>query len=137
MSLYRPFQAWQSRSRALKEVGALEPAPVRAGFDAILRTYQRIGVAWLWHLYRHELGGILADEMGLGKTLQALALIECIRNQDTCEQPALVVCPASLVENWVREAARFTPNLKVVKHHGPKRAKEPVILEEADLIVTS
>jgi SNF2 family DNA or RNA helicase len=75
--------------------------------------------------------------MGLGKTLQALALIECIRNQDTCEQPALVVCPASLVENWVREAARFTPNLKVLKHHGPKRAKEPVILEEADLIVTS
>ena len=142
---WQPPQAWQSRSRALKEVGALEPAPVRAGFDAILRTYQRIGVAWLWHLYRHQLGGILADEMGLGKTLQALALIECIRNQDTTptgavqanELPALVVCPASLVENWVREAARFTPNLRVIKHHGPKRAKEPVSLEEADLIVTS
>lgn len=142
---WQPPQAWQSRSRALKEIGALEPAPVRAGFDAILRTYQRIGVAWLWHLYRHKLGGILADEMGLGKTLQALALIECIRNEgihststgQACMQPALVVCPASLVENWVREAARFTPNLKAVKHHGPKRAKEPVVLEEADVIVTS
>lgn len=152
---WQPPQAWQSRSRALKEVGALEPAPVRPGYDAILRTYQRIGVAWLWHLYRHQLGGILADEMGLGKTLQALALIECIRNQDTPisvsshshersgrqsgpeKKPALVVCPASLVENWLREANRFTPNLKAVKHHGSKRAKEPVVLEEFDLVITS
>lgn len=134
---WQPPQAWQSRSRALKEVGALEPAPVRPGFDAILRTYQRIGVAWLWHLYRHQLGGILADEMGLGKTLQALALIECIRNQDTTKKPALVVCPASLVENWLRETNRFTPSLKAVKHHGTKRAKEPVVLEEFDLVITS
>lgn len=134
---WQPPQAWQSRSRALKQVGALESAPIRPGFDAILRTYQRIGVAWLWHLYRHDLGGILADEMGLGKTLQALALIECIRKADTEQRPALVVCPASLVENWLREAARFVPNLKVVKHHGAKRAKESVILEDFDLVVTS
>ena len=134
---WQPPQAWQSRSRALKQVGALEPAPVRAGFDAILRTYQRIGVAWLWHLYRNDLGGILADEMGLGKTLQALALIECIKDTKTPGQPALVVCPASLVENWLREAARFTPGLKSLKHHGPKRAKEPVALEDVDLVITS
>ena len=141
---WQPPQAWQSRSRALKEVGALEPAPVRPGFDSILRTYQRIGTAWLWHLYRHKLGGILADEMGLGKTLQALALIECIRNQDghltVVEQercPALVVCPASLVENWQRESTRFTPNLKTLKHHGSKRAKELSVLEEYDIVITS
>ncbi|MFP4157308.1 MAG: SNF2-related protein [Opitutales bacterium] len=133
---WQPPQAWQSRSRALKQVAALQPAPVRPGFDAILRSYQRIGVAWLWHLYRHELGGILADEMGLGKTLQALALVECIRSAES-SQPALVVCPASLVENWLREAARFTPGLKAIKHHGPRRAKEPVPLEDADLVITS
>ena len=142
---WQPPQAWQSRSLALKQVGALEPAPVRSAFDSILRTYQRIGVAWLWHLYRNDLGGILADEMGLGKTLQALALIECIRGKNTNAdssrqahlQPALVVCPASLVENWMREAARFTPELKVVNHHGPKRAKKPAALEEVDVVVTS
>ncbi len=142
---WQPPQAWQSRSRALKQVGALEPAPIRPAFDTILRSYQRIGVAWLWHLYRHDLGGILADEMGLGKTLQALALIECIRpsagsgeaNQNTEKKPALVVCPASLVENWQRETSRFTPGLKAIKHHGPKRAKEPVALEDADLVITS
>ena len=141
---WQPPQAWQSRSRALKEVGALEPAPVRPGFDSILRTYQRIGTAWLWHLYRHKLGGILADEMGLGKTLQALALIECIRNQDSHltgtgreQYPGLVVCPASLVENWQRESARFTPKLKTLKHHGSKRAKELSVLEEYDTVITS
>ncbi len=134
---WQPPQAWQSRSRALKQVGSLEPAPVRPGFDAILRTYQRIGVAWLWHLYRNELGGILADEMGLGKTLQALALIECIRSSNAEAMPSLVVCPASLVENWAREAARFVPGLSVVRHHGPGRAKEPVALEHQDIIITS
>jgi SNF2 family DNA or RNA helicase len=134
---WQPPQAWQSRSRALKQVGALEAAPVRAGFDAVLRSYQRIGVAWLWHLYRNQLGGILADEMGLGKTLQALALIECVRQQAAEPQPALVVCPASLVENWAREASRFTPGLTVVKHHGPRRAKEPAELERQAIIVTS
>ena len=134
---WQPPQAWQSRSRALKQVGALEAAPIRADFDALLRTYQRIGVAWLWHLYRHELGGILADEMGLGKTLQALALIECVGITDANAGPALVVCPASLVENWIREAGRFVPGLKVRRHHGTKRAKEPFALENANIVVTS
>jgi superfamily II DNA or RNA helicase len=134
---WQPPQAWQARSGALKQIAALEPAPVRPAFDAILRTYQRIGVAWLWHLYRHDLGGILADEMGLGKTLQALALIECIRSTQVEALPALVVCPASLVENWMREAGRFVPGLTLAKHHGSKRAKEPVLLEEVDIVITS
>jgi len=134
---WQPPQAWQSRSRALKQVGALEAAPIRPAYYTILRTYQRIGVAWLWHLYRHDLGGILADEMGLGKTLQALGLIECIRTTYTETMPALVVCPASLVENWIREAGRFVPGLTVAKHHGSKRAKESVVLEEVDIVITS
>jgi SNF2 family DNA or RNA helicase len=134
---WQPPQAWQSRSQALKQIAALDPAPIRSELDSVLRTYQRIGAAWLWHLYRHQLGGILADEMGLGKTLQALALIECIHSSDDSNSPSLVVCPASLVENWVRECARFTPQLEVLKHHGLKRAKESVVLEDADLVITS
>ena len=85
-------------------MAALQAAPIRAELDRVLRAYQCIGVAWLWHLYRNQLGGILADEMGLGKTIQALALIEVIQTtaQDV-HQPVLVVCPASLIENWARE----------------------------------
>ena len=134
---WEPPQAWQSRSRALRDIGALDPPPVPPHFDSLLRPYQRVGVAWLWHLYRHQLGGILADEMGLGKTLQALALVSCITKTNTDLEPALVVCPASLVENWCREAARFVPDLRVLKHHGPSRAKEAVSMEDVDLVVTS
>lgn len=134
---WQPPQAWQSRSRALKQVASLEPAPVRPALDSVLRSYQRIGTAWLWHLYRHQLGGILADEMGLGKTLQALALVECIQSHSAVKQPALVVCPASLVENWAREAAQFVPDLKLVQHHGSGRDKAVHKLESVDIVVTS
>ena len=138
MSLnWEPPQDWQARSKALKEISALKTPPIEGKLDHQLRLYQRIGTAWLWHLYCNQLGGILADEMGLGKTLQALALITCIQTKKLEGEPALVVCPASLVENWVREAHRFTPQLKVLKHHGPKRAREAVLLEDFDLVVTS
>lgn len=134
---WEPPKAWSSRSRALRDIGALDAPPLPKHFDACLRPYQHVGVAWLLHLYRHQLGGILADEMGLGKTLQALALVTCITKDNSKLEPALVVCPASLVENWCREAARFTPELRVLKHHGPGRSKEAVALEDVDLVVTS
>ena len=65
---FQPPAAWRARSEALRNLSKLAPAPVPPPLAALLRPYQRLGVAWLWHLYRHELGGVLADEMGLGKT---------------------------------------------------------------------
>ena len=64
---FQPPESWRVRSAALRELTALAPAPVPAGLDAMLRPYQRLGAAWLWHLHRHQLGGILADEMGWAK----------------------------------------------------------------------
>jgi SNF2 family DNA or RNA helicase len=86
-------------------------------------------------LYRHQLGGILADEMGLGKTLQALALLAAIK--DTTPGTSLVVCPATLVENWRREAARFTPQLRVFTHHADNRLTRVSDFADYDLVVTS
>ena len=135
---WQPPEAWQARSRALKQVAALQAAPIRAGLDRVLRGYQCIGVAWLWHLYRNQLGGILADEMGLGKTIQALALIEVILSTtEGAPQPVLVVCPASLIENWAREAQRFVPDIRVLKHHGANRCREIAGIEAVDLVITS
>jgi superfamily II DNA or RNA helicase len=142
-------ETWHARSTALKNLSTLQPAPVPAGFTATLRPYQQLGVAWLWHLHGQGLGGILADEMGLGKTPQALALLATAtarrsfasvsptlgaaggqrggenRGQTPAGQQAgtvhLVVVPASLVENWRREAARFAPTLRVFVHHGTAR----------------
>ncbi len=144
------FQApetWKSRSAALRNLTALPPAPMSAALGKTLRPYQKLGAAWLWHLYRQELGGILADEMGLGKTLQALALLSALkvervapnalrRLKDNSPAPSLVVCPASLVENWRREAARFAPELRTIIHHGARRLAA-VDFAAHDLIITS
>lgn len=137
---FQPPAVWRARTAALRRLSALAPAPVPAALDARLRPYQRLGVAWLWHLRRHGLGGILADEMGLGKTLQALALLAALA--DAPQTPgappvSLVVCPASLMENWRREAARFTPHLRVFVHHGASRLASPADFAAYDLVVTS
>ena len=124
-------ETWKSRSAALKNLSALPAAPVSAALAALLRPYQKIGVAWLWHLDRNRLGGILADEMGLGKTLQALALLQCLPGT------ALVVCPASLLENWRREAQRFAPQLRTFVHHGARRLASAAAAAEHNLIITS
>ena len=63
---------------AVQDLSRLQPAPVEPALDNQLRGYQRIGVAWLWYLHGHGLGGILADEMGLGKSVQALAFLQCV-----------------------------------------------------------
>ncbi len=81
--------------------------------QAQLRPYQSDGFGWLASLWALELGGILADDMGLGKTLQALALICHARDRDPGVGPFLVVAPTSVVSNWVGEAGRFAPGLKV------------------------
>jgi hypothetical protein len=93
----------------------LEEASEPAGFVGELRHYQRRGLAWLHFLARLGLGGCLADDMGLGKTATTLAhLVDR-------PGPHLVVCPLSVVHNWEAEAARFTPGLSVVVHHGATR----------------
>jgi len=108
-----------------------------AGFRGTLRPYQRRGLAWLTFLESLGLGGILADDMGLGKTVQLLALFA----GDPPEAgPTLLVCPMSLVGNWQREAARFTPQLRVHVHHGAERARGArfaAAVREADLVVTT
>jgi superfamily II DNA or RNA helicase len=135
----QPPVAWRRRAEALKNLERLDPAPLPPDFAAILRPYQQIGAAWLWHLHRHDLGGILADEMGLGKTAQALALLSAIASAtpEKKRRPSLVVCPASLVENWRREAARFAPSLRVFVHHGAQRVGSPADAAAHDLLITS
>lgn len=134
-SNFQPPQNWEARSRALKEVAHLKMPSLPEKLHGTLRGYQRIGTAWLNHIYIHQLGGILADEMGLGKTLQALAFIKSVTQKNL--PPSLVVCPASLVENWRRESDKFTPSLKVYCHHGYNRAVSLEDYENHDIIITS
>jgi superfamily II DNA or RNA helicase len=114
----------------------LEPMATPAGFGGELRPYQQRGLAWLSFLGELGLGGVLADDMGLGKTVQLLALIAAAPTG----QPALLVCPMSLVGNWQREAERFTPGLRVHVHHGADRLEGDDLhaaLAGADLVITT
>jgi superfamily II DNA or RNA helicase len=106
-------QAWQRQVGALLMLDAVAEHEPPAGLGARLRPYQRDGFSWLASLWELELGGILADDMGLGKTLEALALICHARDSDPGVGPFLVVAPTSVVSNWVGEAGRFAPGLRV------------------------
>ncbi len=130
-------ETWQRRSTALHDLSRLESIDLPDTLSAKLRPYQQLGAGWLWHLYRNQLGGILADEMGLGKTLQALCLLTAVRQNQPEGGPALVVCPAGLVENWRREAATFTPWLKTFNHHGSTRLESAEAFARYDLVITS
>ncbi|MEP6821614.1 MAG: SNF2-related protein [Chthoniobacterales bacterium] len=98
-----------------------------------LRDYQRAGVEWLVRLSRNNLGGILADEMGLGKTVQTLAFLRAQK----AREPALIVCPTSLLTNWENEARRFTPELKVLLIDGPQRHARFSEIPNAQIVLTS
>ncbi len=114
-----------------------EPPPIPAGVfpEGLLRPYQAEGVQWLMRLSHNSLAGILADEMGLGKTLQTLCWLAA-RRAAAQNGPSLVVCPTSLLFNWLAEATRFVPQLRTHIYHGPDRHKREG-LGTADLIITS
>jgi superfamily II DNA or RNA helicase len=131
-----PAVSWRESVRALTDLDHLPATEVPHLNGARLRPYQVQGFRWLALLYRCRLGGILADDMGLGKTLQALALIAHAQ----AEAPFLVVAPTSVVDNWVKEAAAFTPGLEVrVIAESTKKRGTPLaeVADGADVIVMS
>jgi SNF2 family DNA or RNA helicase len=124
-------EGWMAEFLAqLEGKASFEEQPPPGGFQGILRPYQQRGYSWLSFLQQWGLGACLADDMGLGKTVQTLALLQ--RNWNPTEpKPTLLICPMSVVGNWQKEAARFTPELPVLVHHGQKRQKDAAFVKEA------
>jgi len=115
---------------SLQGHAAFEELPPPAELRGTLRPYQVRGYSWLAFLQRFGFGACLADDMGLGKTIQALAHVQ--RDWSSgARRPVLLVCPMSVVGNWEKEAARFTPELPVLVHHGVARAKGGAFAKEA------
>lgn len=111
------------------------PAEVVPGLEAILYPYQASGVAFLRLVANQGLGCILGDEMGLGKTLQVIGLFQAEKNIG--HGPFLVICPATLLENWRRELAQFAPSLRVLIHAGDQRCGSTQGFRGYDVVVTS
>ena len=122
-----PFKfAQQLRDLASIDTSVFNKTALPRGLKATLRPYQRAGLGWLNAIATHGLCGILADDMGLGKTLQTLAHILWLRQSRRLNGPVLVIAPTSLLLNWAREAARFTPRLNVRIWHGKDRHEDPL-----------
>ncbi|KAF2712293.1 hypothetical protein K504DRAFT_400989 [Pleomassaria siparia CBS 279.74] len=83
-----------------------------------LFDYQKTGVQWLWELYSQNVGGIIGDEMGLGKTIQAISFVAGLHYSKKLDKPVLVVCPATVMKQWVNEFHKWWPALRVSILHG-------------------
>ena len=130
--------------RGLRDPDALAAVEPGRELRGTLRPYQLRGVRWLHWVSRLGLGACLADDMGLGKTLQILALLLLLRAEgDGPKRPSLLVAPASLLANWVAEAERFAPSLRLLVAHGSAlpaaelAALSPQSLHDVDLVITS
>lgn len=112
------------------------------GIKAKMKSYQLSGLSFMVYLHRNGLSGILGDEMGLGKTLQTLSLIQYLRENDPktgtgrLQRPFLVVCPLSVLSSWMAEARKWTPDLKVIRFHGPAKERnrlKKIVVGEMDM----
>ena len=127
------FKAERERLAGFKGIEPCEPSE---DFKGELRGYQKVGLGWLRFLDQMGWGGCLADDMGLGKTAQALALLDLLKKEGR-KGPSIVVCPKSLIFNWLREIKKFTPHLQGASYTGPKRSALLEKLDEYDIILTT
>jgi superfamily II DNA or RNA helicase len=123
--------------RKLSQFGKVKKVDAPKGLQATLRDYQLDGLAWMQFLREYDLGGILADDMGLGKTVQTIAHILTEKEAGRLTNPALVIAPTSLMMNWMEEAARFAPSLKVLLLQGKERMELFDRIDGADIVLTT
>lgn len=106
-----------------------------SGLRTTLREYQHCGLNWLQYIKNNGFSGILADDMGLGKTIQTLANFQFEKEQGNLKAASLIVAPTSLVANWLAEALRFTPELRVTVFHGFDR--HSIDFADYDIIIST
>ena len=124
----------------LTDFEELEDIEMPVNFAGTLRSYQKAGYNWFHFLKAYNFGGCLADDMGLGKTIQTLALLQ--KNLEDAiamgsKVTSLIVMPTSLIYNWLNEAIKFTPQLKLMVHTGTLRNKDPEYFSNYDVVITT
>ncbi|MDR2424072.1 MAG: DEAD/DEAH box helicase [Prevotellaceae bacterium] len=123
---------WYEFTERLRNAATVD-ATIPNTLQTELRTYQEEGFRWMARLADLDCGACLADDMGLGKTVQTLTLL---LHRSNCGA-ALVVCPVSVVGNWINEAARFTPDLSIKTLANTNRAQTVAELKAGDILITS
>jgi SNF2 family DNA or RNA helicase len=147
----------------LTEFERIEEVELPTRFIGELRPYQKAGYDWFHFLRKWNFGGCLADDMGLGKTIQTLALLQKVKEDaiiqktqptlfdsqqvDLFEQlktkssdvprTSLIIMPTSLIHNWLNEAKKFTPDLKILVYTGVLREKDISLFANYDVVLTT
>jgi len=122
----------------LRDFAEVEDHPLPTGFVGELRPYQKAGYNWLRFVQDYHFGGCLADDMGLGKTVMTLSMLQQRRESGAAQGAAsLLVLPTSLVYNWLNEAQKFTPELRLLAYTGTYRDKNADRFADYDVVLTS
>ncbi|MGN0006429.1 MAG: DEAD/DEAH box helicase [Candidatus Gastranaerophilaceae bacterium] len=117
----------------LKDLTKVKEVTPPEGLKGHLRPYQENGLRWLYTNTVKGFGTCIADDMGLGKTIQVISLILKLKEENKIKGQTLVVCPTTLLGNWVKELHGFAPSMTVSVYHGPERKLD----DKADVIVTT
>jgi superfamily II DNA or RNA helicase len=124
----------------LADFEEMEEIEMPEHFLGNLRHYQKAGYNWFHFLKHYHFGGCLADDMGLGKTIQTLALLQKHKEDTEAaggKATSLVIMPTSLIYNWLAEAKKFAPQLKLMVHTGTFRYKSPTVFANYDMVITT
>lgn len=122
----------------LKNFERIKEHKLPKNFAGTLRPYQKHAFDWLCFLHEYDFGGCLADDMGTGKTICVLAFLQSLKERGDLRRGAnLLIVPRSLVFNWQREAARFTPQLKILDYSTPDRTENLEDFDNYDLVIST
>ncbi|KAG0366182.1 hypothetical protein BGZ54_005705 [Gamsiella multidivaricata] len=98
-----------------------------------LFDYQKTCTQWLWELHCQGAGGIIGDEMGLGKTIQIISFLAGLLYSGKLDAPIIIVCPATLLKQWVKEFHRWWPPMRVAILHSSGSGMHSKVEAEEDL----
>jgi non-specific serine/threonine protein kinase len=130
--------AFATTLHRLRDFSSIATHPLPQELEATLRPYQKHAFDWLHFLREYGAGGCIADDMGLGKTVQVLAFLQSqVEMLGKKRRPSLVVVPRSLIFNWQRESAKFTPSLKILEHADLNRTKSAKTFDDYDIVLTT
>ncbi|WP_443937004.1 DEAD/DEAH box helicase [Pedobacter sp. MW01-1-1] len=130
----------ERKLQRLSDFENIEDMHMPIHFKGSLRDYQKAGYNWFSFLREYNFGGCLADDMGLGKTIQTLAMLQKVKEDDQAvdaHRTSLIIMPTSLIYNWLTEAKKFTPKLKILAHTGTNRNKDVANFANFDVVITT
>ncbi|MBQ3641041.1 DEAD/DEAH box helicase, partial [bacterium] len=127
------FDYDEAFANIVKDIGKTVEVLPPKDLHGELRPYQVNGLKWLYTNTTKGFGSCIADDMGLGKTIQVISLILKLKEEDKLKEPVIVICPTTLMGNWIKELNMFAPTLKASAYHGAERQLDL----KADVIVTT